>query len=78
MSAGGVGQSYFGGGQPMARPEPGTSGMMSLNNGPQMSPMGMMSMNGDRIGPVMGVIGVPQQQSVGMVGKKVNNKRYVG
>ncbi|VDN93532.1 unnamed protein product [Brugia pahangi] len=75
IPGGAPGQPYFGG-QPVARPEPGTSSMMPLNTGAQMNPMGMVNMNGERMGPVMGVIGVTQQQNVGAtVGKKGNNKR---
>lgn len=78
IPGGAAGQPYFGG-QPIARPEPGTSSMVPLNSGPQMNPMGMVSMNGERMGPVMGVAGVAQQQSAGATtGKKGNNKRYAG
>uniref|UniRef100_A0A0R3RYZ4 PHD-type domain-containing protein n=1 Tax=Elaeophora elaphi TaxID=1147741 RepID=A0A0R3RYZ4_9BILA len=75
MPGGAAGQPYFGG-QPIARHEPGTSNMVPLNNDPQVNPMGMVSMSGERVGPVMGVIGVAQHQSVGATaGKKGNNKR---
>lgn len=81
MPASATGQPYFGG-QPVGRPEPGTSNMSNmvpLNSGPQLNPMGMVGMNGERMGPVMGVIGVGQQQSIGATtGKKGSNKRYVG
>lgn len=77
MPAGVAGQSYFGG-QPIGRPESGTSNMMPLNSGPQINPMGMVGMNGEMT-PVMGAIGVTQQQNVSvMTGKKGNNKRHVG
>ncbi|CAG9530056.1 unnamed protein product [Cercopithifilaria johnstoni] len=75
MPGGAAGQPYFGG-QPVGRPEPGTSNMVPLNSGPQLNAMGMVGMNGERMGPVMGVIGMVQQQNVGATtGKKGNNKR---
>ncbi|KAL3995185.1 hypothetical protein ACH3XW_24770 [Acanthocheilonema viteae] len=75
MPGGAAGQPYFGG-QPVGRSEPGTSNMVPLNNSQQINAMGMGGMNGERMGPVMGVIGVAQQQSVGATtGKKGNTKR---
>ncbi|KAM3718681.1 Pygopus [Dirofilaria immitis] len=74
IPGGAGGQSYFGG--QIARSEPGTSNMMPLNSGPQINPVGMISMNGERMGPIMGVIGVGQQQNVNVTtGKKANSKR---
>ncbi|EJD73654.1 hypothetical protein LOAG_18933, partial [Loa loa] len=75
VPGGAAGQPYFGG-QPVVRPEPGTSSMVSLNTGSHINPMGMVSVNGERMGPVMGVIAVAQQQNAGSAtGKKGNNKR---
>uniref|UniRef100_A0A915Q7S0 PHD-type domain-containing protein n=1 Tax=Setaria digitata TaxID=48799 RepID=A0A915Q7S0_9BILA len=68
-------QPYFGG-QPIGRPEAGTSDMVPLNGGPQINPMGMVNMNGERVGPVMGIVGMGQQLNTGSnTGKKGNNKR---
>ncbi|VDK87904.1 unnamed protein product [Onchocerca ochengi] len=78
IPGGAAGQSYFGG--QVARSEPGTSNMVPLNNGSQINPMGMVNMNGERMGPVMSVIGVGQQQNGNnaTTGKKGNSKRHAG
>lgn len=75
VSSGGLaGQSFFSGAA--ARPEPGAASVMNLNGGQ----MGMMNMNAERTGPVMGMMGVGQQQlqqnGGATTGKRGSNKRY--